>query len=161
MRSSLPRALAYARTLLRDTAAAEDVVQDCYCRLLDKAAVYDLPGEGIKILLRAITNACIDRKSRERVLLSLEVEHEQVCESRSPSPLHEAIGRELAARIEVALAGLPVGQRAAVHLSSLGYTLPEVAELLGTSHANARVLVHRGRKALEQSLGPFLFGENA
>ena len=30
-------AVAYAASLLRDRAAAEDVVQDCYCRLIEKA----------------------------------------------------------------------------------------------------------------------------
>ena len=43
--STAPDAVAYAVSLLRDRAAAEDVVQDCYCRLLQKADVYDLPRE--------------------------------------------------------------------------------------------------------------------
>jgi RNA polymerase sigma-70 factor (ECF subfamily) len=146
---------------LRDQAAAEDVVQDCYLRLLERAGRYDLPCDGIKILLRAVTNASIDRRSRERTLLSLDGGEEggsDLADRRSPCPVQEAIGSELAARIEAALERLPVGQRAAVHLSGLGYTLPEVAEMLETSHANARVLVHRARRALEEVLGPFLYG---
>ena len=56
----LPRGLAYARSLLRDSHAAEDVVHDCFCRLLAKRDVYDLPKDGFKPLLRSITNACIN-----------------------------------------------------------------------------------------------------
>lgn len=74
VRATLPRALAYGRALLRDPAAAKDVVQDCYFRLLERAGRYDLPRDGLKILLRAVTNACIDRRGRERVLLSLDGE---------------------------------------------------------------------------------------
>src|SRR5439155_26473074 len=35
--ATAPRAVAYAAALLRDAVLAEDVVQDCYCRLLQKA----------------------------------------------------------------------------------------------------------------------------
>jgi DNA-directed RNA polymerase specialized sigma24 family protein len=73
--------------------------------------------------------------------------------------VQEAIGNELTSRIEAALNQLPVGQRAALHLSGLGSTLPEVAEMLDTSHANARVLVHRARRTLDEILGPFLYGK--
>src|SRR5207248_8790329 len=59
-----PRALAYARSLLGDLDQAEDVVQDCYCRLLAKADVYDLPRDGLKLLFKAVGNACINRATR-------------------------------------------------------------------------------------------------
>ena len=164
VRATLQRALGYARALLRDPVAAEDVVQDCYTRLIERQDRYDLPRDGLKILLRAVTNACIDRRSRERTLLSLDAQaDEQGAEMEdraSPNPLAVAIAHELAGRIEEALAKLPVGQRAAIHLCALGYTLPEVAEMIGTTHGNARVLVHRARKALEVDLGPFLFGDD-
>lgn len=162
VQATLPRALAYARSLLRDVGSAEDAVHDCYSRLLAKADVYDLPRDGLKILLRSITNACIDRQSRQRMLMSLDAEGEPVADGivdrRTADPSQEAIARELAVQIEEALGHLPTGQRAALHLSSIGYSLPEVAEMLGATHANARVLVHRARKMLEQLLGPFLTG---
>jgi RNA polymerase sigma-70 factor (ECF subfamily) len=96
------------------------------------------------------------------VLLSLDAAPETLggmVDRANSSPPQQAIARELAERIEEALAKLPVGQRAAIHLTGLGYTLPEVAEMIGTTHGNARVLVHRARKALEADLGPFLFGD--
>src|ERR1700722_16059388 len=69
--STLPRALGYASSLLRDKALADDVVHDCYLRLLQKAEVYDLLRDGTKLLYKAITNACIDRNHRDRMVLSL------------------------------------------------------------------------------------------
>ena len=50
--ATAPRAVAYARSLLRNPDDADDIVQDCYCRLIAKATVYDLPRDGFKILLR-------------------------------------------------------------------------------------------------------------
>ena len=52
-------------SLIRDHAAAEDVAHDCYCRLLRRADIYDLPRDGTKLLYRAITNACINRFQRD------------------------------------------------------------------------------------------------
>lgn len=84
--------------MLRDPAAADDVVQDCYARLIERADRYDLPRDGLKILLRSVTNACIDRRARERVLLSLDGEPDDptggVIDHRSPDPPQEAIARE-------------------------------------------------------------------
>src|SRR5437868_12477508 len=70
--STAPDAVAYAASLLRDRGAAEDVVQDCYCRLLQKADVYDLPRDGRKLLFESVTNACINRATRARHVLSLD-----------------------------------------------------------------------------------------
>src|SRR5262245_9280357 len=64
--ATAPRAVAYAASLLRDAVLAEDVVQDCYCRLLQKAGEYDLPRDGAKLLFRAVTNACINHTTRRR-----------------------------------------------------------------------------------------------
>jgi len=179
VRSTLPRALGYAKALLRDPVSAEDVVQDCYARLLARAAHYDLPRDGLKLLLRSVTNACIDLRTRERALLSLDAGADgasrallsldagadgaslAVPDRGATDPHDAAVASELATRIEAAMAKLPLGQRAAIHLAALGYTLPEVAATIGTTHGNARVLVHRARKALEAELGPFLFGSSS
>ena len=111
--ATLPRALAYARSLLRDRALAEDVTHDCYVRLLAKAATYDLPRDGTKLLYKAITNACIDKNYRDRKMVSLEAE--ALDESAAASPLpgsrandpHElAAHRELEEAVAVELEGL-------------------------------------------------------
>src|SRR5262245_34850681 len=70
-------AVAYATALLRDRITAEDIVQECYCRLLKKADVYDLPRDGRKLLFEAVTNACINHTTRARLVLSLDGANEQ------------------------------------------------------------------------------------
>ena len=73
MLATLPRVVAFARSLLRDHAAAEDVAHDCYCRILAKADVYDIPRR-TKVPFCAITNACIDRTGRDRRHQSLDAD---------------------------------------------------------------------------------------
>ncbi len=161
--ATLPRALAYATSLLRDRAVAEDVIHDCYVKLLARADNYDLPRDGTKLLYKAITNACIDKNYRERRMVSLEAEalgemtgtpilHAE----QSGDPHEQAACRELEEALGIELGQLTVAQRGALELKSLGYSLEEIAEALGTSPGNARVLVHRARKILAERLARFL-----
>src|SRR5262249_18335100 len=68
----LPRAVAYARSLLRDRSQADDVVQECLYRLLRRADEYDLLRDGVKLLFRAVSNLCINKTVRDRSLASLD-----------------------------------------------------------------------------------------
>jgi RNA polymerase sigma-70 factor, ECF subfamily len=160
--ATLPRALGYASSLLRDSTLADDVVHDCYLRLLEKAEVYDLLRDGTKLLYKAITNACIDRNHRVRMVLSLTEKRShggdrpEIEDRKQAGPLENAIQKELESAVEVGLANLPVTQRAALELKSLGYSIQEIADALETSPSNAGVLVHRARKALAEGLTGFM-----
>jgi RNA polymerase sigma-70 factor (ECF subfamily) len=155
-----PRATAFARSLLRDADAADDVVQDCYCRLLAKAGVYDLPRDGLKLLLTAVSNACINATTRRKPVFRLtrpdDGEADDPPDVTAPPPDSTAAANELSAAVAAALAALPPRQRAAVELRGLGYSQQEVGEMLGVSGSNAGVLIHRGRQALAERLAPFL-----
>jgi RNA polymerase sigma-70 factor, ECF subfamily len=160
--ATLPRALAYATSLLRDRALAEDVAHDCFVRLLAKADTYDLPRDGTKLLYRAITNACIDTNYRERRMLSLEIDEVALAtgtaspaDTRGCDPQELACHHELEEAVAEELGRLTVAQRGALELKSLGYSLDEIAEALGTSPSNAGVLVYRARKILAARLVRF------
>lgn len=162
MLATLPRAVAFANSLLHDRAQSEDVVHDCYLRLLEKADTYDLPADGTKLLYKAIANACIDRNYRDRNVLSLEVAlaaepdgATTVADTRACEPHELASQRELEEAIACELARLTVAQRGALELRSLGYSLAEIGEALGISPSNAGVLVHRARKVLADRLTSF------
>lgn len=159
--ATAPRATAYATSLLRDRERAEDVVQDCYCRLLAKADAYDLRVDGLKLLLRAISNACINLKSRRRGVFSLFAGEGRRPEVEDPSarePGGSLLDGELAEAIGRGLATLPVRQRAAIELTSQGHSLRDVAEILRVSPGNAGVLAHRARAAMGAILAPYLTG---
>jgi RNA polymerase sigma-70 factor (ECF subfamily) len=155
-----PRATAFARSLLRDADRADDVVQDCYCRLLAKVAVYDLPRDGLKLLLTAISNACINATTRRKPMFRLsrpdDGEADDPPDATALPADATAAANELSAAVATALATLPPRQRAAVELKGLGYSQQEIGEMLGVSASNAGVLIHRGRQALAEKLAPYL-----
>lgn len=160
--ASLPRAVAYARSLVRDAATADDLVQECYCKLLYKAGEYDLPRDGTRLLFTALTRACIDRARRRRAgsldaLLDGDPDDARpgMADPRAHAPEAIAQRNELEAALEVALAELPVTQRAALELRGLGYSLREIAQALDVSETNAGVLIYRARQTLAGRLMPY------
>ena len=164
--ATAPRAVAYARSLLHDSHSADDVVQDCYMRLLAKAQVYDLPRDGLRLLLRAITNACINARTRRKPVLRLvraddggEQGAEDPPDPAAASPELNLMEQELRDAVAAGLLTLSPQQRAALELKSVGHTQQEIGEILGVSPANAGVLVYRARQALAAYLAPFLGGE--
>jgi RNA polymerase sigma-70 factor (ECF subfamily) len=157
----LPRAVAYARSLLRDRERAEDVVQECLYRLLRRAGDYDLPADGVKLLFRAITNLAINEGSRRRALASLDTGGEDegplpVEDRLAALPEQELSRRELQAALDAAMAKLPPLHRAALELRALGQGKAEIAAILQVSPSHAGVLVHRARQALAAELAPWL-----
>ena len=156
-----PRATAYARSLLRNRDDADDVVQECYCRLLAHRARYDLPRDGLKLLMTAITNACINRTTRRKAVFSLtrtetDTADDDPADPTAPAPDLTAVSNELKAAMDAALGTLPPPQRAAVELKALGYSQQEIGEMIGVSTSNAGVLIHRGRQALTKQLAAYL-----
>lgn len=161
--STVQQALAYAQSLVRNRAEAEDIVHDCYGRLIARANVYDLPRDGSKLLFKAITNACINATQRRTPTTELETaahasgaDQLSLADKPEVQPERQAMHRELEEAVENALEELPVTQRAVVELRSLGHSLVEVAEMLDISDANARTLLHRARARLAIRLRPFI-----
>jgi RNA polymerase sigma factor (sigma-70 family) len=148
--------------LLRDRAAAEDVVQECYCRLLKKADVYDLPRDGRKLLFAAVTNECFNRNTRTRPVVSLDGGengqglHAVLPDRAAATPEREVLRQELEQAVAEALGRLPLRQRAALEMKSLGHSLEDIGEALGIRAGHAGVLVHRARQAMAKHLAPYL-----
>lgn len=159
--ASLPRAVAFARSLVRDPTIADDLVQECYCKLLRKAADYDLPRDGTKLLFTTLTRTCIDRQRRQRgesledLLDTCEERHGGFADVRSPNPESLASQRELLVALELEMANLPTLQRAALELKGLGYSQREIAATLQVSENHVGVLIHRARQTLAARLQPY------
>lgn len=159
--ATIQRALAYALSLLGNRTEAEDVVHDCYSRLLARADCYDLPREGAPLLFKAITHACINLTQRRRRLIDWHTVEQgsdaaAMADPAARQPPQQAMQHELEAAIDAALGELSPTQRAVVELRAMGYSLLEVAEMLELSHVNARTLLHRARARLAVRLQPFL-----
>ncbi|WP_437193406.1 RNA polymerase sigma factor [Planctomicrobium sp. SH527] len=160
---SAPQVLGYALTLVRHKDVAEDLVQDCYRRLLAKAKDYNLRDDGTKLLYRAITNACINWTRRQHHEVSLnqlpqatQAKGHPLADPSAAEPIQLAMKQELEAAIEACMERLPVEQRATLELRALGHSLVDIADMLNISHGNARVLLHRARGSLAEWLRPYL-----
>jgi RNA polymerase sigma factor (sigma-70 family) len=147
---ALPGAVAYASSLMGDRGRGEDIVQDCICRLLGHAARYDLERDGRKLLFRAVTNACINQHTRGHKTVSLDRHGRQpdggawqVMDPGAPTPTAVAMANELRQAIADGLHALPLRQRSALELSSLGYDPHEIGEMLEVKYERVRVILFR------------------
>jgi RNA polymerase sigma-70 factor, ECF subfamily len=156
---TMPGALAYCSSLVRDRNLAEDLVHDCYLRIFQKRSKYDLRRDGWAILRRSITNACINWTRRRRPTHSLDsTAHEsQTAGSRlaqslpdraAIEPLDQAIAQELSELVNDGLGMLSVLQRAALELRCLGHSTSEIASILGSNANHVRVMIHRARETM-------------
>jgi RNA polymerase sigma-70 factor, ECF subfamily len=154
----LPRALAFARTLVIDIATAEDLVHDCVFRLWQRRASYDLKSDGLRLLFRSIANATVDRFRRAGRELSEEwISGESTkVTSTELEPSKSVLLAETQSIVAIAIKKLSVNQRIALTMSSQSCTLKEIAESLSVTEQNAGVIVHRARKAMEEMLAPYL-----
>jgi RNA polymerase sigma-70 factor (ECF subfamily) len=161
----LPRAIVYARSLVRDASEADDVVHECVYRLLKRSASYDLPRDGSRLLFRAVTNECINRTTRGPDMVSLDAVNDEgqslgstLADPHADQPPDVVLTDELRRVLDEALDQLPVAQRAALELKGLGHSLEEIAEALSITANHAGVLVHRGRRAVRKRVAGYESG---
>lgn len=138
-------------------ADAEDLVQETFRRALEKPPA-DTARPWRPWLARVATRLAIDALRRRRTReyagpwLPSPVETPPGAEPASAEPDAEArygLRESVSFAFLRALEALPPMPRAAlVRRDALGYSGPETAEVLGVSPENARVLLHRARKAL-------------
>ena len=149
--SEIGRLRRYARALTRDDVAADDLVQDCLTRALDKLHLWqegtDLRAWLFTILHNQYVNH-VRRAVREGAVVGLS-ETEPLL-TRAP---HQ--GKRLELRdLERAIAKLPEEQRAVILLVGLeGMRYEEVAQVLDVPVGTVRSRLSRGREALRRLMG--------
>jgi RNA polymerase sigma-70 factor (ECF subfamily) len=149
LRESYPGLVSRIALRLRDTAAAEDVVQEALIR-----AWRDLPGlrDADRFdawLYRLTMHACLDlvRRRRRR---PIEVELTPLHVPRTADTSTAFAEREL---IDAALRGLDPGHRAVVALHYLlGMPLPTVAATLGIPLGTAKSRLHHALAAMRMTV---------
>jgi RNA polymerase sigma-70 factor (ECF subfamily) len=137
-----PRLVRVARSLVGE-AAAEDVVHDTYLTARSRIAQLRDPLALEGWLIRICVHRAFRVQRRGRRLHELLDRLPWREQDRGPAPRASAL--ELRELIE----GLTPRERAVVILQhGYGYSLLEVAELVGISHANARKIASRARATL-------------
>jgi RNA polymerase sigma-70 factor (ECF subfamily) len=149
--AEIPRLRRYARSLARDIAAADDLVQDCLTRALGKLHLWeegtDLRAWLFTILHNQYVNQ-VRRAVREGAAVGLSETEPAL--TRAPQQ-----GKSLELRdLERAMTKLPDEQRSVILLVGLeGMRYEEVAEVLGVPVGTVRSRLSRGRDALRRLMG--------
>ena len=154
-----PRILGYLTGLVKERAAAEDLLQLTFIKLHQHRDVYIRGANPVPWLYTIAHRTCLDelrRRKRSRVRMSADgnLPHEPAVDiSGSAEPSQEAATEQAIARGMAALADLPEMQRQAVLLTKIhGHSTAQAASILGTTVGALKLRAHRGYIALRQKL---------
>lgn len=155
------RSLALASRMLRDHAAAEEVVQDGFVAVWRRARTFNQDvGSAKTWVLAIVRNRAIDELRRRRKHHNLtpldDARVTPVSHDDSRDPQHRLEFDDLRS----ALRSIPAVQRQAVQLSYLdGYSVAEVADMTGVSPGTVKSRIRLAKERLRQE--PLLSGEDA
>lgn len=126
---------------LKNAADAEDALQEVFLKRLYRAPVFDSPEHEKRWLYRVALNQCRDELRRKR---RTEVSLEAAALLAMPE-----VDRELVRQVSA----LPEKLRTVIHLHYYeGYTVEELAALLGVSVGAVKMRLLRGREALRREM---------
>ena len=146
----IPNLRPFARALLRDKDAADDLVQDCLERAVRKHHLWLRHGSMRSWLLRILYNLYLDgavHRRRMKLSAQLDDHDHQIVEPATQE-------MRLVARDTVAaLSKLPAAQREAILLIALeDVSYDEAAWILGVPIGTLRSRLSRGREALRDAM---------
>lgn len=141
----------FARTMLGDSTAAEEVLQETFLAVARTARRYEPRGRFRTWLMRIVRNRCLNRlesdRARRAVIERSGLAIEPV--SPGPTPPQRAETNERLRIVRGAVAGLPDRQREALALYAFErMTYREIAAVLGMPVSTVKTLIHRARAAV-------------
>jgi RNA polymerase sigma-70 factor (ECF subfamily) len=159
MRRYNQRVFRAARSVLRDDAEAQDVVQETFVRAFRHLQDFEERSSVGTWLTRIAVNEAFSRLRRSRLFGSLDSETNQQeggsysVESNQPGPEDQASSRELRSVLIAAIDSLPEQLRTVFMLREIeGLSTLETSEVLQLSAEAVRVRFHRARLALRRQV---------
>jgi RNA polymerase sigma-70 factor (ECF subfamily) len=146
--------LAWFRRRVRDPQDAEDLCQDTYARLIERARPLREADKVRPYLFTAARNVLINRLRRRQIVGSVDaagepIDPDSLATPHRDDPEANAQAAELRQRLEMLLETLPSEQRTAFELGVMQRLLySEIARSTGWSPAKVKVNVFRARKKL-------------
>jgi RNA polymerase sigma-70 factor (ECF subfamily) len=138
----------------RDPEAAEELLQEAFLRLTRETHAGRYPDNVHAWLFRVVTNLAVSRGRRLSTALRglARLRPVGVAERAAESPESIAITQEARSRLVSALAPLSPDARAAILLSSEGFSGVDIAAAIGRSDAATRTLLCRARLQVRRIL---------
>jgi RNA polymerase sigma-70 factor (ECF subfamily) len=146
-----------AYKILNDQTDAEDVVQETFVQIWEKAANFDPKlGKAPSWAARMVRNKSIDRirASQRRARLAEEAGAEMAIANECEATVNEAVhGHDKAKAIQTAIVTLPAEQRQAIELAYFsGLTQNEISEKLKQPLGTIKARIRRGLLKLRDQL---------
>jgi len=144
-----------AYQILRNQQDAQDIAQDAFLRVIASRNNWQATARFRSWMHRIVVNLCIKRQKslRRQEAISLEElledSDELLLGMLSPK---EHLTQETVEILQDALPHLPERQRQVLELILQGYSIPQIARLLGCSRGAVDALLHRARKSLWKRL---------
>lgn len=154
-----------AARILGDASAAEDVLQEVFLLLWEKARSYDPRlGRPLSWVMTFTRNKCVDRlraQQRQQKLLKEVMESGPQISAEPQRAVNQIYQYELTQAVAMALQGLPKEQRLAIEMAFFrGMTQSEIAAALEAPLGTVKARIRRGMLHLRTKLSPFLTSSN-
>lgn len=149
------RVFGLCRKMLGSEAAAEDATSEVFERAYQSLDSYDRERPFERWILTIASRHCLNKLRRERLekRLFVETPQEAPAPSEIASPLAALETQRQRRALLDALDALPENYRVPLVLKYYGeLSYDEIAEELGTTRNNVAVLLHRGKRALRESV---------
>lgn len=149
-----PAVRAAVRDTVSDREEQLDLVQETFARAFQRLDSLSEPARFRAWLLQIARNAAIDHRRSEgrSVQVSIDEPDRPQLPSKDPSPDELAELAELAGRLQNGFARLSPRDATALSLAvHFGFGPAELSTALGTTPANAKVILHRARKRLRKA----------
>ena len=136
-----------------DPAAAMDIAQDTFLKLMGRMDQYRGEASFEAWLYRIVVNACLDHRRGNRRFQPLVDGFLDLFRSSKESALDDLLNDEMRQQVQDVVAKLPPEQRMVVILRyTEGLPYEEIAEILGISKGTVASRLNRAHKILERRL---------
>jgi len=143
----------FVLSIVCDTALAEDLTQDAFIQIYNKAALYRVGTNPMAWIITIAKNIAYNslRKGKKISFMDTEEKQEVICTEE-----HEDINFNRC-EIEELLSKLPIDERKIVILKAVsGFTHNEIAQMINLSEGTVKWKYYRALKKLSETIG----GEN-
>ena len=147
-----PRVHAFFLRSFRDSAVADDLLQETFMKVHRARERYD---QALRVAPWVFTVAARVRldELRKRLRLPEDADEEALARADEQAPRDPPPDTDLVDAVRAALEKLPESQRTVIHLHRYeGMTFPEIARVLGTTSGAVKLRAFRGYETLRKEL---------